>query len=40
MAVIPRPHIAFEHRIRWRTFMTVLAVTWIVAFVVIAAVTG
>jgi hypothetical protein len=40
MAVIPPPYNASVHRIRWRTVMTVLSLAWIVAFIVIAALSG
>jgi hypothetical protein len=40
MAVVPVPRITSAHRMRWRTVMTVLAVAWIVAFVVVAAVVN
>ena len=40
MAVIPVPHMASAPRIKRRTVMTVLAVAWIVAFVVVAAVVN
>jgi hypothetical protein len=40
MADIPLPCLASASRIKWRTVLTVLSLAWIVAFVVIAALSN